>query len=483
MRSIEMSRLLRALACALPIGLAACGGGGDDGGSAFCPSVAASPGVADRQDWLRCYFNDNYFWYRLSPSPSPVGYATVGDYFEALRYQGGDPIPNGGGVLWPRDRYSGFQPTQSFNDFFQKGQTLGYGVAVNGLEASEQGATQLFIRYVEPASPAALTQAIAGGLRRGDEILRINGVPVAMLIAANNGFGDYSALTANNTGDPLRLEIRRGTNPVVTLALNAAVFPLTPVQTMPVVQSQNGRRIGYVFVKDMISQVEPNLSSVMAGFRTQGIQELVLDLRYNGGGLVSMGANVASYASGAPANGLVFARLRYNDKQSGGNADFQFGNPGAWAGFSRVYVLTGPRTCSASEQVINGLLGLNDLTGARVDVVTVGDTTCGKPVGFLPKDDGWGTTYSVVNFESVNRLEQGRYFDGFLASCPVAEDFSRPIGDVADPLLVAAAYAIDHNGACPVALGRESPQARRGGPALRRYQGADGGERTGMVAR
>ena len=476
MRWINLPRLVRALVCALPIGLTACGGGGD-GGGAFCPATAASSGVADRQDWLRCYFDDNYFWYRLSPSPSPVGYATVGDYFDALLYRGGDPIPNGGGALWPSDRYSGFQPTQSFNDFFERGVTLGFGVAVNGLEASEQAATRLFLRYVEPASPAATTTAIAGGLKRGDELLTVNGVAVAALIAANNGQGDYTALTANNVGDALQLQVRRGAGPVVSLTLNAAVFALTPVQSGQVVQSPNGRRIGYVFVKDMISQVEPGLSNVVASFKTVGIQELVLDLRYNGGGLVTMGATVASYASGSPSSGRVYARLLYNDRQSRSNRDFLFGNPGAWAGFSRVYVLAGPRTCSASEQVINGLLGVG------VDVVSVGDTTCGKPVGFLPRDDGWGTTYSVVNFESVNALGTGRYFDGIAASCPVAEDFSRPIGDLADPLLVAAAYAVDHNGACPVALGRESPQARRGGPALHRYQGADGGERTGMSAR
>jgi carboxyl-terminal processing protease len=297
------------------------------------------------------------------------------------------------------------------------------------------------------------------------------------LIAAD----DFNVLTPNAAADLLRLDVRRGTNPLVNVTLAAAVFALTPVQSGQVVQSQNGRRLGYVFVKDMISQVASPLSTTMNSFRNQGIDELVLDLRYNGGGLVSMGGTVASYASGSPHAGKVYTRLLYNDKQSGGNQTFTFSDPGAWSGFSRVFVLMGERTCSASEQVINGLRGVG------VNVVAVGDVTCGKPVGSLPQDDGRGTTYSVVNFEGVNARNEGRYFDGLAPTCPVAEDLSQPIGDtgagdnIGDPLLVAAAYHAD-NGACPVALTRETP-ASRAGATRKRYSGADGGERSGMSAR
>jgi C-terminal processing protease CtpA/Prc len=467
---MPLSRTFRAFACVLPVLLAACGGGDDDF-NGNCPATAASGSVADRQDWLRCYFNDNYLWYQLAPNPSPNSFSTLDAYFDALLYDGGDPIPGGSGATWPADRYSGYQSTESFNRFFGDGQSLGYGLAVNGLEAVSQGATRLFVRYVEPLSPAAQTPAIARGLERGDEIVAINNTPVATLIAAD----DFSSLTADSAGQLLRLDVRRGTGPVVAVTLTAAVFALTPVQSGQVVLSPNGRRIGYVFVKDMISQVGTPLATAMSSFRNQAIQELVLDLRYNGGGLVSMGGTVASYASGTSRSGRLYTRLLYNDKQSGSNRDYLFSDPGAWAGFSRVYVLAGERTCSASEQVINGLRGVG------VNVVAIGDTTCGKPVGFLPRDDGWGTTYSVVNFEGVNAASRGRYFDGIAPTCPVGEDFSRPIGDLADPLLVAAAHHAD-NGACPVSLAREMPSARSLS-TRKRYGGADGGERTGMQGR
>jgi carboxyl-terminal processing protease len=470
---MPMPRALRALSCAMPLLLAACGGGGGDGDdfARACPSIAASGSVADRQDWLRCFVNDTYLWYQLAPNPSPAGFSSVEGYFDALLYDGGDPIPNGGGAPWPADRYSGFQSTESFNQFFGDGRMLGYGVAVNGLEAVAQGATRLFVRYIEPLSPAKQTGAIGGGLQRGDEIIAINGTPVATLIAAD----DFSVLTPDVEGRQMQLDVRRGAGPLLSVTLTAAVFTLTPVQSGQVVQSPNGRLMGYVFVKDMIRQVDAPLGTAMTSFRNQGIDELVLDLRYNGGGRVETGGTVASYASGSAHSGQVYARLLYNDKQSASNQTYTLANPGAWSGFSRVYVLTGERTCSASEQVINGLRGVG------VNVVAVGDITCGKPVGFLPQDDGWGTTYSVVNFEGVNAQNQGRYFDGLAPNCSVAEDIAQPIGDVDDPLLVAAAHHAD-NGACPVARTRESPQSRAGA-TRKRYNGADGGERSGMSAR
>lgn len=469
---MPLPRLCRALVCSLTVLVASCGGGGGDGVGSSCGGGAATASAADRQAWLRCFFGETYLWYALSPSPSPAGFGTVDSYFDALLYQGGDAIPNGGGAVWPADRWSFFQTTEAFNRFFGDGQSLGYGIAVNGLEAVADGDTRLFVRYVEPLSPAARSTALPNGLQRGDEILTINTTPVATLVAAN----DFSALTADTQGRQLALSVRRASGQAVAMTLDAALFALTPVQGAQVVQSPNGRKLGYVFVKDMISQIGSPLTTAMTSFKNQGVQDLVVDLRYNGGGLVSVGATVASFVSGSTKSGQVYTRLLYNDKLSSNNRDYAFGNPGGWSGFSRVYVLAGERTCSAAEQVINGLRGVD------VQVFLLGTTTCGKPVGFLPTDDAQGTTYSIVNFEGVNAKNQGRYFDGLPPTCPVAEDLSLPIGDLSDPLLVAAAYHVD-NGACPVTAGsRELPQARDSS-TRKRYNGGDGGERGGMIAR
>ena len=151
---------------------------------------------------------------------------------------------------------------------------------------------------------------------------------------------------------------------------------------------------------------------------------------------------------------------------------FDFSAPAQAVPASRVYVLTGPRTCSASEQVINGLRGVG------IEVVTIGSTTCGKPVGFLPTAR-CGTTYSVVNFESVNARGEGRYFDGFAASCRVDEDFRQPLGSAGDPLIAAARQHAE-TGACPASspASAATASARRRGLATR-----DGPEPPGMLGR
>ena len=194
----------------VPALLAACGGGSDSGGGGVAQPLDCS--VPAQKTWLGDYMNEWYFWYRISPQPDPAPYADVQSYLSALLYTGSS-------ANFPRDRYSGSQTTESFNRFFGDGATLGYGVAVAGLELDRDGSRPLFVRYVEPQSPAA-----AQGVQRGDRVMQINGRPVSELIVAD----DFSALTAQQAGDTLSLTLRRsGVDRAVNL--RAEVFNLTPV--------------------------------------------------------------------------------------------------------------------------------------------------------------------------------------------------------------------------------------------------------------
>jgi hypothetical protein len=451
----------RAAALAAAAVLTACGGGSD----------GLTCSVADEKVWLRDYMDDWYFWYASSPSPDPSGYASVDAYFQALLYQGTNPN-------FPEpDTWSHMVSEVDFNRTYGEGRTLGYGVFVAGLEVAGQPDQPLYIRYLDPDSPGAIA-----GLQRGDQILSVNGRPASDMIAAN----DYSALVPNAAGNSVSMVVRNDDGDR-TVTLSATVYDLQPVQNSQVITTPDGRKMGYVMVKDMIDQAVNPIDVAFGQFKAQGVQDVMLDLRYNGGGLVSVAEKIASFPNGPETSGQVFASLLYNDKRAGANNEsFRFHNYANATGLSRVYVLTGPRTCSSSEAVINGLRPF-------VEVVTVGDTTCGKPVGTLPTPDGCGAVVNAINFETVNASSEGRYFDGFDASCPVAEDFGQPIGGLNDPLRIAAEDHADGFACGAGAAGARRAQALAGGgktrvlglaePAQRRLGVKEPGERGGMLGR
>lgn len=422
-----------ALSLAALLGLAGCGGGnGDDAGPA---PGSAQCSVLAQQEWLAGYLDDWYFWRSLAPRPVPAQFADVQSFYRASLYAGTDPN-------FPADRWSGSESTESYNRFFGEGQTLGYGLAVAGLEFAGQAGQPLLLRSVEPLSPAG-----AAGLQRGDELLSVNGRPGSELVQAN----DFAALSPAAAGEQLRLRVRSASGAERELSLSAAIYALTPLAQHQVLASPAGQRWGYLQVNGMLNQALPPLDGIFAGWRSQGLQGVVLDLRYNGGGLVSVGATLASYLAPPSAAGQVYASLRYNERRAAGsNNSFRFSaQPQALAG-PRVYVLSGRRTCSASEQLVNGLRGVG------VDVVTIGEASCGKPVGSVPAAR-CGTTYSAVNFESVNARGEGRYWEGLPPSCAVAEDFRQRLGSPAEPLL-ASALAHADSGQCPAAAAAPRPQ-------------------------
>ena len=399
----------------LAVALAGCGGGGGEATSSQSP--AASCDVATQKSWLRTYMQQSYFWTGIAPNPEPTAYATLQDYFDAQLYTGSSTVP--------KDRWSYISDTASYNQFFEEGKTLGYGLAVNGLEAK----LPLKIRYIEPNSPAA-----AAGLLRGDVIKSINGVSDQALFTS----GNFGALSPAVPGDIVSIVIDGNTGQR-TVPLVAATYALKPVSASSVLSMPNGAKAGYVMLKDFISQSEAPMAAVFDDFRSAGATEVILDLRYNGGGLVSTSAKLASLLAGRANDGKLFTRLSFNSKQAGQNSNYNFAATAN--GFSRVVILTGQRSCSASELVANGLK-------PYMQVVTIGGATCGKPFGFSPVDN-CSKTISAVNFESLNASGEGRYYSGIAPTCNITDDFSKSLGD-AKETLTAAALSYLQTGQCPL---------------------------------
>ena len=180
-------------------------------------------------------------------------------------------------------------------------------------------------------------------------------------------------------------------------------------------------------------------------------------MRYNGGGLLYIAAELGYMIAGPSSAGKVFEQLVYNDKTPPDapipfrNTAYGFASPNPvrsgtalpYLGLKRVTVLTTPGTCSASEAVINGLRGID------VEVDIIGGQTCGKPYGFTPVDN-CGTTYFSIEFKGANAKDFGDFADGFAPTCTVADDFAHALGDPAESLL-ATALAYRNTNACPAA--------------------------------
>jgi hypothetical protein len=243
--------------------------------------------------------------------------------------------------------------------------------------------------------------------------------------------------------------------------------------------------VGYILFNDHIATAESALITAVTQLNAWGISDLVIDIRYNGGGYLDIASELAYMVAGPTQTaGKTFELLTFNDKHktvdpvtgaaitpvgfhsTARGFSATAGTALPYLGLSKVYVLTGPDTCSASESV------MNSLRGAGVQVIQIGSTTCGKPYGFYPQDN-CGTTYFSIQFKGVNAAGFGDYSDGFAPAnspvaatlapnavfpgCSVGDDFNHALGDPAEARL-AAALQYSAGGTCPAATGVGSPR-------------------------
>lgn len=408
--------------------------------------------VLDEKRWIQAWSNALYLWYSELPNIDPAadGYPRPVDYFSVLKTSALTPSGN------PKDRFHFANATADWIATSQSGIEAGYGARWAIIRSRPP--RQIFIAYTEPNSPAA-----TAGLKRGDQVLTIDGVDVENGTDVNTL---NRGLSPSGTEQSHTFAVRdRGTTTSRNVTLTPAVIEIASVQNVRTLTTPSGN-VGYILFNTHIATAEAALVSAVERLRTMGISDLVLDLRYNGGGYLDI-ANELSYMIAGPTatNGKTFEKVVFNDKYPDSNpvtgrpvaATFrtttQFSTPGRplpTLGLNRLFVLTGGGTCSASESVINGLRGI-DLT-----VIEIGATTCGKPYGFYPQDN-CGTTYFSIQFKTANHKGFGDYPDGFspggtdpagVPGCRVADDFLHDLGDASEGRL-AAALAYRANQTCP----------------------------------
>ena len=406
----------------------------------------------EERHWLRSWSNDFYLWYDEILDRNPSSFADTQQYFNLLKTE---ERTNSG---TPKDQFHFSSPTQSTDDFFNSGITMSLGISWSFVNSSPPRSIR--VRYVEPNSPA-----FSAGIRRGDTLIQVDGVDVI------NG-NSQDAVDTINTGinppdnNPThQYRFQRTDSSTFDTTLTATTFTTSPVLFSDTLSTATGQ-VGYIVFNDHISTAEQQLIDTITRFSGQGVSDLVLDMRYNGGGFLSI-ANRLSYmiAGSGRTNGKIFENLVFNDKHqerdpfSGRRLEPQSfltnGSNGSALpslNLSKVFVITTRATCSASESVINALRGVD------VEVIQIGERTCGKPYGFYGTDN-CGTTYFSINFTGENHKGFGSYSDGFVPSaadngedfirgCNSTDDLDNLLGSTSESMLSAALFFRD-NDQCP----------------------------------
>ena len=427
---------LRVLASLWLVALAGCVGGNSGDGTTLASGSGSNATLDDvlkavttasesvRQEMFD-YIEDEYLWYADLPSVdlSNPQYADLRILLEDLRKT-------------PEDRFSSLSNAVSQAQRFQQGVsgTFGFRYTVYSEEPLD-----IRITSVDDFGTVA-----AAGIQRGDRILVIDGQSLDAINA--DDFGQI--LSADGSlGVQHTLLIRHPDNSEAEYRITRTEHLLSPIRRQQVFTNPgSGRRVGYVQVEEFIGRTGEQMPQLRAGFANEGLDDLILDLRYNGGGFVSVSRDLASsvYGQGQPTD--VYTVLQYNDKNRGNDITFPYLQfPDAVSTLQRIFVLTTSATCSASEEVINGLKPF-------MEVITIGATTCGKPYASTQYSLIPGlVNMNILDARSVNANGVGDFYNGLSATCEVQDDPVLPFTDPNESLISAALFYTENNRCITVA--------------------------------
>ena len=416
---------------ALSAMLAGCGGGGGGGspgaggGSGSpttsaptpTPTVAAGCTLRERQDWVAAQLREWYLFPDTLPaSLDPTPYASVDTYLDALTATA---------RAQRKDRYFTYLTSiKDENAYYASGSSGGFGWRL-GLDSNAR-------LYVTEAFEGA--SALAAGIDRGAEILAIgtsaNDLKTVGSLYAAGGSVLSDALGPDTSGTTRVFQIRdaAGTRNV---SVTKTDFTLTPVSSRYGSQiiTDGGQRYGYVNLRTFIDTADPALRAAFAQFRAAGITNIIVDLRYNGGGLVRIAELMSNLLGANRSTSEVMSYTTYRSEKSANNETTFFAPQPQSVAPTRVAFIGTGGTASASEFVINAFIPY-----LHANAGLIGTNTYGKPVGQIALDKAaCDDRLRVIAFALQNSARQGAYYDGLAntveASCRAADDLGYPMGD------------------------------------------------------
>ena len=359
--------------------------------------------------------NDWYLWYNEMPEVDKNQYDTPEELLEAMRYL-------------PKDIYSYITSWQEFESRMLEGKYIGHGFSWG---FDDNGKTRIIFIYKD--SPL-----YDDGVRRGWILSKVNGTG----ITTENGstiFGD------NTVGYENTIEFITPADSTILITTAKKEIQKNSVLYYDTLHI-NGTVTAHMVFQEFTQPSIEEFTEVFDYFSTSGVTEMILDLRYNPGGITSVATLLASLITGENTAGEVFTKYIYNDKKSDESSSAIFEEQSNSLNLNRVIILTTGGTASASEALINGL-------EPHIDVVTIGETTYGKPVGmrvFQYED----YVFLPITFRIANSKNESDYYNGIQPDALCNDDFTRDFDNRKESCLKEAIYYIE-NGSFSGTKGRK----------------------------
>lgn len=363
--------------------------------------------IADQNEWVQGLMQQAYLWADDVPDLDPLDYDSPAAVVADLRV---DP-----------DRWSRVSDKARTNALFQEGKVVSLG-----FRTRRDASDRVVVATVDEGSPAA-----TAGLQRGDVIQAIGGLLTEQIDEEGRWSDVYGESEPGVTVD---LQVEEPTGDIREVSL---IKDWVSIVTVPVVRIHQveGRPVGYLVLSTFVDTSTEALSDAFAEFQREGVREVVVDLRYNSGGLVLVARHFMHLLVGAVAEGSVAYRVRYNDVFSDQDNQRELMRLGqSLPALDHVVFITTSTTLSASELLINAVV-------PHAPVSIVGGTTGGKPVG--SKHFEFCDKVAVpITFRLLNADDAGDYYDGLAPTCPASDDLTHPLGDVDETLLATALHLL-----------------------------------------
>ena len=374
-----------------------------------------TPPVDKLKDSTVFYSRDIYLWYAQIPASfNGQTYADPDKIMTAIRSYSIEP-----GFTQPVDRWS-FGIKKAEWDNVSSGAEQDFGINVFFRVEGD-----LRVRFVERASPAGLA-----GIRRGWRITKINNI-------TNITTGNANAIvTAVYNSPATSFTFEKPDGSTVDINLTTASYQSHPV-FLDSVYTAGTKKLGYLVFNSFLgdtNEINNEFQRVFSRFAQENVDEVAVDLRYNGGGYVNVQQKLADYLVNASANGQLMMKEQFNDKYTQFNESANFQKQGS-VNLSRVFFIVSSNTASASELVINNLKPF-------MNVLLVGpDKTYGKPVGFfpIPVEDWY---IFPVSFRSTNKNGEGNYFNGLALNNQVADGLDQDWGNENESCLASVLHYV-----------------------------------------